>query len=220
MIFTETDKKVMDIILKFKPIYEIIYKKTLKYKFNISAENIQLKDMNIQTENLETKQIEKHMGMIIGLLKDNTFKWVHSDLNRDHFKKNIEQMIKTYSLPKDVVNLLNKLCSADIIEFDEKYNEIILLVYSLIYDSSKRNMIRFDDTKDKNFFSYFLIQVPVSLPKEINMYIDDIITELENFDKKNITTKLSRTITIPKIKKSNKRIHKMKRTISNELKEL
>ena len=125
MIFTETDKKVMDIILKFKPIYEIIYKKTLKYKFNISIENIQLKDMNIQTENLETKQIEKHMGMIIGLLKDNTFTWAHPNLNRDHFKKNIEQMTKTYNLPKDVVNLLNKLCSADIIEFDEKYNEIM-----------------------------------------------------------------------------------------------
>jgi hypothetical protein len=81
-------------------------------------------------------------------------------------------------------------------------------------------MIRFDDIKDKNFFLYYLIQIPVSLSKEINMYVDDILTELENFDKKNITTKLSRTITIPKIKKSNKRIHKMKRTISNELKEL
>ena len=181
MEFTETDKNVMNIILKYKNGYDTIQQKSLQYKFNITSENIGFQNMYISVENVDTHEINGVKSIPYFIIVDNTLRWVNDSI-RNSIKDDINQIANLYHFSEIVKNTLLKFTISRSIVFDNEYKYIIPIFIALIANSDICNIIRFEPVIDDNHMTaYHMMYVPIRLPAEILTTIDDIFKELKNF---------------------------------------
>jgi hypothetical protein len=218
MSFTEEDNKVMDLILGYKPCYEILMNKSFMYEFNMDERSDE--KLKVDVENLDTKKKFTTGFLPLGCLKNNTFYWGLDDKSRLLFKDNLLFDLNKINVSKTVLDTINKFFSSGSIKFNDKYRQIIPILYSLILDRNNSNVIRFgidDITED---FCYFIIRVPILLDRKCNLEANMVITVLRRpiYDaSRSIPIKKTSKKTSKKSsKKSSKRksIHKISRSVN------
>jgi hypothetical protein len=183
--FTPFDKRVIDIIVSFKPEYELLRQLSLKYEFYITSNNILMQnesDKYIKVKNINLDQIFEVESFPYGKLVDNTFTW-HVDWIRNGVKNRIDEVCDVYNISDEVRNTLYKFISSNYIIFDDNYRDVIPIFLSLISESSQYNLIMFepeDDSANRNWNVYHIIHVPLSVPENVSMKINTILNELKH----------------------------------------
>ena len=221
MSFTEEDNKVMDIIIRYKPIYDKLIEQSLMYKFDMNNEIHNT--LKVDVENLDTKKKSTETVLPVGYLKNNTFLWAYggqSDII-ETIKKHINKIMNKLNLSQKVLDTVSKFFNNKSFELNHKYRQIIPVLLSLLYDNDIVNFIRFGVDQTTENFAYFGITVPLKLENNYKIEKEYIISLLRNFG----NNKMSRSIPIKKTskktskkssKKSSKRksIHKISRSVN------
>ena len=219
MSFTEEDYKIMDIIIFFKPTYDQIIVKSLMYKFNMNKEIYDT--LKVEVENLDTKKIFSATILPLGHLTGNRFFWGMDEEFKEILKKTIFSTIDKMKISKKVLNTLNKLFNNYSFELDYKYRQIIPVLFSLLFDSSKVNYIRFKENETTEDFFYYCITVPLKLEKNYKIAKEEILVLLKDFAnnkmKRSIPSKKTSKKSSKKTsKKTSKResVHKISRSVN------
>jgi len=184
MPFTKTDKEIMNIILRYQDIYDLIVKETLKYKFNITLDNVMLNDLYIDAEDIDSQKTIVVKSIPYGKLDGNIFSWSHGELIRNHVSNNMYIFSYSNNLPQRVINTFKKFIKSQVIVFDDKYKNVIPLFLSLISNSLECNLIQFhpaDNSQHNDMTVYNMISVPVYLPEVVMNEINNIFIDLRNF---------------------------------------
>jgi hypothetical protein len=215
MSFTEEDYKIMDIIIFYKPIYDELVVQSLMYKFNMNKEIYDT--LKVEVENLDTKKIFTSSILPLGYLTGNKFCWGIDAEFQEILKKRVYLTLDKMKISQKILNTLDKLFNNHSFELDYKYRQIIPVLFSLLFDNSEVNYIRFaSDTTTEDFF-YYCITVPLKLEKEYKIQKEEILILLKDF----ANNKMKRSIPIKKTskknsKKTNKResVHKISRSVN------
>jgi hypothetical protein len=221
MNFTEEDYKIMDIIIRYKPIYDKLIEQSFMYKFDMNEEIYDT--LKVEVENLDTKKKSTETIIPVGYLKDNTFFWAYggrSDIIVT-IKNNINKIMNKHNLSQKVLETVSKFFNNKSFELTHKYRQIIPVLLSLLYDNDIVNFIRFGVDEITENFAYFGITVPLKLENNYKIEKEVIISLLKNFG----NNKMSRNIPINRSskktskknsKKTSKRksIHKISRSVN------
>jgi hypothetical protein len=215
MSFTEEDYKVMDIIIFYKPIYDELVVQSLMYKFNMNKEIYDT--LKVEVENLDTKKIFTASILPLGYLTGNKFCWGIDEEVQEILKKRVYLTLDKMKISQKILNTLDKLFNNHSFELDYKYRQIIPVLFSLLFDNSEVNYIRFaSDTTTEDFF-YYCITVPLKLEKKYKIQKEEILILLKDF----ANNKMKRSIPIKKTSKKNSKktskresVHKISRSVN------
>ena len=184
IVFTQSDKNVMDFILSFRDEYEILRRLSLKYQFFVTRENIFMQnesDKYIKVKNVDLDQTFEVESFPYGKLVNNTFTW-QFDWIINGVKYRIDDVCDLYNFSDEVRNTLYKLISSNTITFDSNYKDIIPIFLSLISESSKYNLITFEsEDNSSNWNAYHIIHVPFTVPENVTTKINSIFNQLHNY---------------------------------------
>ena len=158
------DEKSLNYVYYYhKDLFEIIQKKSLDYKINITNELVDKNQAEIENLNTHKKRIISCSP--IGMLNKNKWTWNVSS------KPNLENFINKSTLYNKVPNLkkmIQNMFLEKTISFNEKYKEFIPLVISDSFNN-KFNVIRFYVQKDK--YMYLLLKLEFIDKDKINNLI-------------------------------------------------
>jgi hypothetical protein len=184
-IFDSFDIMVFDKIMEYKPIYELIMRKSIEYIIDIPKEifdnflsskyvyNVNIENKNDINDNY-TAELEP-----LGMIYENTFIW--NNETRLYFGENIITGIIKHVQNNLVINTIKKLFNNNRIEFPKKYVNIIPYICSLFVNPEYSNIVRFINRDGYHIFFDITQQLDVPYFIESTNYIlNDLHNMKEN----------------------------------------